>query len=100
DSSSPELFQEYCKKAEIKEATPFEKAVISLRTSQGQTEFVFVVLEFTDLFIASYKVDVSDDGKLPVETVKFSFNSVTIEYAPQKKTAGSRSSTIVGWDFD
>jgi len=100
DSSSPELFQEYCRKAEIKDALKFDKAKISLRKSQGQVEFVFLVLEFTDLFVAKYSVEASD-GKLPVETVALNFNSCTIEYIPQKATGTSTSRpTIVGWDFD
>jgi len=88
DIASPLLFQEYSRKAEVKEAKRFEKAVVSLRKSQGKTEFVFLVLTFTNLFVSKYSVEAGDDGKLPLETVCCSFDGLTLEYAPQKTAAG------------
>jgi type VI protein secretion system component Hcp len=99
DASSPTLFQEYARKAKVDEALPFDSAKVSLRKTQGKTQFVFLVLKMTKLFVTSYSIEADDDDKLAKETVTFCFESCTLAYAPQK-AAGAKTATISGWNFE
>jgi type VI protein secretion system component Hcp len=102
DTASPFLFLNYCQVAADKaDQNKFSEAVISLR-KPGSANFVYLKLTFTDVYVVTYSVNLSDpQTNTPVETVKFCCATYKLEYTGQAATGAPDASSRreLGWDF-
>jgi type VI protein secretion system component Hcp len=97
DSATPQLFVAYCQHAAAV-ATPFDTAIITLRKAGGPEPMIYLVLEFSKVFVTSFTINAGSGDTLPEETIEFSFqNSVRFRYQPQT-SAGHGAANIKGWN--
>jgi type VI protein secretion system component Hcp len=92
DLATTKLFTAYCEHAdrdklggEKKGSDCFDSATVTLRKASGGKPLVYLVVEFTTVFVNSFEIK-TDSSKLPVETVAFSFETCKFKYTPQKAT--------------
>jgi type VI protein secretion system component Hcp len=97
DAASPQLFVAYCQHAAAI-AKPFDTAIVTLRKAQGSERMIYLVMEFSGVFVSSYSINGASGDKLPEETLEFTFqNSVRYRYYPQT-SAGHGAANIKGWN--
>lgn len=113
DTSSGELFLNYCQTATKKEKVAFKKAVFyfrragswSVTLAKGGTvtpvQASFLMIQFTKPYVYKYSVEVSSgDMSLPKETVDFYFENYQITYKEQLPSGDLDSSAnIKGWNL-
>lgn len=99
DSSSPYLYLSYCTHSDAEDSNdkPFKIARVTLRKAEGGQALEFLVLEFEQAFVTSYKVG-TDESKMPTESLSFTCKACKIKYRPQRM-GGSNRDNIAGWDF-
>src|SRR5262249_9226553 len=67
DNATPDLYLAYCKQASSREAN-YDLMRLTVRKAAGATKFTYLVLQFANVFVKSWKLENSDDG-LPEEKV-------------------------------
>lgn len=113
DTSSGELFLNYCQTATKKEKVAFKKAVFYFRRAgawevtlgKGGTvtpvQSSFLIVEFTKPYVFKYTVERSGDTtSTPSETVEFYFENYQVTYKEQLASGDLDSSAnIKGWNL-
>ena len=100
DAASPLLFMHYCERAFNKsKAQPIPFARVTLRKSGGPNPLNYLVLEFSDVHVASYALDAAG-SELPGEKIAFTFKSCTLLYTPQSAAGGARRGTAQSASVD
>ncbi|OAI49781.1 hypothetical protein AYO44_06175 [Planctomycetaceae bacterium SCGC AG-212-F19] len=102
DRSSPELALSYSRNlASVRECFPKGRLLLRKR---GATNFIFLTILFTNLYVVNYKLSMSG-GKgtgahnIPDEDIEFVFESCAFRYSKQAITGGGTKPIIIGWDF-
>jgi len=113
DTSSGELFLNYCQTATKKEKVAFKKAVFYFRKA-GEWEAVlakggtvtpvqasFLMMQFTKPYVYKYTVEVSgNESSVPTESVDFYFENYQVTYKEQSYSGSLKSSAnIKGWNL-
>jgi type VI protein secretion system component Hcp len=113
DKATPYLFYAYCHYASKnpQKPNPLEIALarVTIRKAAGimkgqgggvQARVLgFLVYEFRDVAIKSWKLDNKDGDDLPEEEVEFTFNAVRVTYTPQKSTGEGATAIPRSWNF-
>lgn len=98
DSASPALFKAYCARA-CAMAKPYGLAKVTLRKAGGAKPLEYLILQFTQVYVASYDVDGGTGDKPPTETVTFTFKTCSLQYRAQK-VPGSTPTRQTAWNFE
>jgi type VI secretion system secreted protein Hcp len=98
DNASPDLFRAYCLHA-TKQEKAFDEATLTVRKSAGQQMLQYLVLQFSNVTLQSYKLESSDGDSVPEENIDLAFGKLMIQYYPQKSTGGAAALKPGGWDF-
>ncbi len=94
DKSSAKLFQACCA------GKHFPKAVVTLLKAGGSNPVDYLKYEFTELFVQDINWSGSSGGDdVPMESLAFSFSSVSVTYTEQKADGSKGSAIVAGWDL-
>jgi type VI secretion system secreted protein Hcp len=103
DVASPPLFRAYCKHAclppDDPDNRPIDLAKVTLRKAGGAKPLEYLLLQFTQVYVASYEVDARSGDKPPQETLSFTFKTMSIQYRPQKQQ-GQAAAKQTAWNFE
>jgi type VI protein secretion system component Hcp len=98
DRASPYLFMSFC--MNMKKPNQFSKAKVSFRKSGGGVSpRVYLMLEFTEVYVVHYKLSMSSSGLWPTETVRFRFSTCKVEYSKQDVKGRMVRPNIKGYDL-
>jgi type VI secretion system secreted protein Hcp len=76
--------------------THLKSAVLTCR-SRGKAAVEFLTIQLTDVVIASYEIDGSDEGP-PVDQISLSYGRIETKYTPADQTGKLQSPIGTGWD--
>jgi type VI secretion system Hcp family effector len=96
DKGSPDLFLACVKKKKL------DWAIICLRETGEVNRKPFLVLEFTNLRVTSFKWDLTPgdaESAASMETVDFDFETILIKYSQQMKTGDHIPVKLKGWNY-
>lgn len=99
DKASTSLMEAYCWTLSSKDAVygpKYASAKITMRKGGGN-QFKFLILTFEDVSVISYDLDVKSEA--PEESMKFKFESITMNYYPQKSDGTLDVMCSAEWDF-
>ena len=65
--------------------------LLTQRRAGGPAAQRFLEIRFKQVRIVDVAVSMSEDNQIPLETVSFAFESVTMDYAPQAAMGGAQS---------
>ena len=65
--------------------------LLTQRRAGGQAAQRFLEIRFKQLRIVDVAVAMSEENQIPLETVSFAFESVTMDYTPQAAIGGAQS---------
>jgi type VI protein secretion system component Hcp len=102
DNASPNLFLAYCRfltNADPAYCKPFDSMRLTLRKAAGPNALNYLVLEFSDVFVVSYKMKIGGSETVATEDVSFGFESCMMTYRIQTTTGRGHSPNIKTWNF-
>lgn len=76
--------------------THIKSAVLTCRR-RGKAAVEFLTIQLTDVVIASYEVDGSEEES-PVEQISLSYGRIETKYTPVDQTGKLQSPIATGWD--
>lgn len=106
DYASPVLLKNYAQtraSTGTEDLKPFRLATLSVRkppANPGGQPFVFFTLEFEQVYVVKYEVNLDTETNTPTEDIDFCFNTCVMTYTPQKMSGEpDRQLAPMGWDF-
>lgn len=99
DASSPNLLLAYCwtiSSGEAADGPKYTTARISVRKG-GAGQLVYLVLEFTEVSVISYSLDIKSET--PEETMVFKFEEIEMTYHSQADDGTLDTRYYAGWNF-
>ena len=76
--------------------THIKSAVLTCRRP-GKASFEFLTIELSDVLVASYEVDGSDEEP-PLDQIALSYGKIETKYTPADKTGKPQPPIGTGWD--
>ena len=77
--------------------THIKTAVLTCRRS-GKTAVEFLTITMSDVVVASYELDSSDDGP-PLDQIGLAYAKIETQYAPVDATGKAQAPVKAGWDL-